>query len=253
MKIAISGKGGTGKSTLAAGLIQLLLERSHPVFAVDADPDVSLGLLLGFPATEINQLKPIVEMEDLIKSKTGDVGLFILNPEVDDIVRDHTLTKDKLQFLRMGAVKASGSSCYCRENSVLNALIAALLMQSDDYMILDMGAGIEHLTRGTARGVDLMLIVTEPSLVSINTAQVIYRLAKDLGIAQLRYIGNRVRNEAERAFLEEKLGRENVAGFIPYSETVALQSLTGDYAANEIVLEGLPEIADKIALFKTAV
>lgn len=248
MKIAISGKGGTGKSTLAAGLIQLLLKRGHQVFAVDADPDVSLGLLLGFPAEEINKLKPIVDMEDLIKSKTGDVGLFILNPEVDDIVRDYTLTRDKLQFLRMGAVKAGGSSCYCQENSVLNALVATLLMQENDYLILDMGAGIEHLTRGTASGVDLMLIVTEPSLVSINTAQVISRLAKELGIAQLRYIGNRVRNEAERAFLEENLGRENVAGYIPYSERIAWQSLTGDYAVNKIIPEGLREIVDSIEL-----
>ena len=96
-------------------------------------------------------------------------------------MRDHTLTKDKLQFLRMGAVKAGGSSCYCQENSVLNALVATLLLQESDYLILDMGAGIEHLTRGTASGVDLMLIVTEPSLVSINTAQVIYRLAEELG------------------------------------------------------------------------
>jgi CO dehydrogenase maturation factor len=248
MKIAISGKGGTGKSTLAAGLIQLLLKRGHQVFAVDADPDVSLGLLLGFPVEEINKLKPIVDMEDLIKSKTGDVGLFILNPEVDDIVRDHTLTKDKLQFLRMGAVKAGGSSCYCQENSVLNALVATLLLQESDYLILDMGAGIEHLTRGTASGVDLMLIVTEPSLVSINTAQVICRLAEELGIAKLRYIGNRVRNEAEQAFLEEKLGKENMAGFIPYSEMIAGQSLTGDYAAKQIIPEGLPEIANKITL-----
>lgn len=248
MKIAVSGKGGTGKSTISAGMIQLLLNRDHHVFAVDADPDVSLGLLLGFPSEKINKLKPIVDMEELIRSKAGDVGLFTLNPDVDDIVRDHTLTKNKLQFLRMGAVKASGSSCYCRENSVLNSLVATLLMHADDYMILDMGAGIEHLARGTAEGVDLMLIVTEPSLVSVNTAQVIFRLAKGLGIAKTRFIGNRIRNDAERDFLEEKLGKENLAGFIRYSDDIAAQSLTGDYAARRIIPEGLREILNGIAL-----
>lgn len=253
MKIAVSGKGGTGKSTVSAGIIQLLLDRDHQVFAVDADPDVSLGQLLGFPSERIGSLKPIVDMEDLIRSKAGDVGLFTLNPDVDDIVREHTLSRNKLRFLRMGAVKSGGSSCYCRENSVLNSLVATLLMQADDYLILDMGAGIEHLTRGTSEGVDLMLIITEPSLVSVNTAQVICRLAKNLGIAKTRYVGNRIRNSAERVFLEEQLGTENIAGFIPYSDDIATQSITGDYAARKIIPEGLDEILNGIALLQAAV
>lgn len=250
MKIAVSGKGGTGKSTTSAAMIQLLLDRGHHVFAVDADPDVSLGLLLGFPAEQISQMKPVVEMVDLMKDKAGDVGLFTLNPEVDDIIRDFKLTRENLQFLRMGAVKAGGSSCYCRENSVLNAMIASLLMQDDDYLVLDMGAGIEHLTRGTSRGVDLMLIVTEPSLVSVATAQVIQGLANDLGIARTRYIGNRVRSNLDRTFLEEKLGRENIAGFIPYTEEIMTQSLMGDFATKRIIPKGLPDIIDGIALLQ---
>lgn len=247
MKIAVSGKGGVGKTTVSAGIITLLENQGDHVFAVDADPDVSLGTLLGFPAEQIEQLKPIVDMRDLIAQKVGGQGgLFTLNPDVNDIVRDFTLSRGNLQFLRMGAVKAGGSSCYCRENSVLNALMAVVLLQEKDFVVLDMGAGIEHLTRGTASGVDLMLIISDPSLVSVTTALVLQKLAKEIGIQQVKFIGNRVRRPKEEDFLNEKLGGENMAGFLPFSEDVLDQSMEGNYTDNHYTLPGLEDIINKI-------
>jgi CO dehydrogenase maturation factor len=248
MKIAVSGKGGVGKTTIAAGLVSLLLSRGHNVFAVDADPDVSLGTLLGFTPDQIDQLKPIVEMQELIAKKVGGRGgLFTLNPDVDDIVTDYTLRQGQLQFLRMGAVKAGGSSCYCRESSVLNALIAVLLLQDNDFVVLDMSAGIEHLTRGTARGVDLMLIISDPSLVSVKTALVVERLSRELGIQKTMFIGNRIRRPREEDFLSEQLGRKNILGFLPFREEILEQSMEGDYAVNHYEIPGLATIVDKIA------
>lgn len=247
LKIAVSGKGGVGKTTVAAGLIKIIVDQGYKVFAVDADPDVSLGTLLGFPAATINDLKPIVEMRDLIAEKVGGSGsLFTLNPEVDDLVQDFTLQKDKLLFLKMGAIKQGGSACYCRENSVLNALIAKLLVREQEYVILDMGAGIEHLTRGTAEGVDTMIIVTEPSRVSVNTARVVKKLALEIGIKEVKFIGNKIRTIKEEKFLADELTGEDILGFLPFSDQVLDEAMEGTYASGSYISPELKAIAHKI-------
>lgn len=250
MKIAVSGKGGVGKTTLAAGLIRVLLGRGFPVFAVDADPDLSLGTLLGFSEETIDALKPVVEMRDLIAEKVGgSTGLFTMNPEVDDIIRDFTLVSGRLRFLKMGAVKKGGSSCYCRENSVLNALMTVLVLQQEEYVVMDMGAGIEHLTRGTARGVDWMLIVTEPSRVSLNTARTVKELSRDIGVRQVGYIGNKIRDENDREYLVKALDGENLLDCIPFNTSLLEESRTGVMDRSFSALaDTLQKITDKILL-----
>ncbi len=247
MKIAVSGKGGVGKTTVSAGLTKIIMDKGYKVFAVDADPDVSLGTLLGFSASTINNLKPIVDMRELIADKVGGTGsFFTLNPEVDDVVQDFTLQQDKLLFLKMGAVKQGGSACYCRENSVLNALMAVLLLREQEYVILDMGAGIEHLTRGTAEGVDIMIIVTEPSLVSVNTARVVKKLALEIGIKEVKYIGNKIRTKKEEYFLAAELPGEDILGFLPFSDLVLDEAMEGSYDNFHYISPELKSIAEKI-------
>ncbi len=248
MKIAVSGKGGVGKTTLAAGLIRILLDKGFPVFAVDADPDLSLGTLLGFSEETIARLKPIVEMRDLIAEKVGgSTGFFTMNPEVEDIIRDFTLVSGQLRFLKMGAVKKGGSSCYCRENSVLNALMTVLVVQQEEYVVMDMGAGIEHLTRGTARGVDWMLIVTEPSRVSLNTARTVKELSQDIGVRRIGYIGNKVRDENDREYLVQALGGENLLGCMPFNTSLLEESRTGVMDRSFAAVAGtLEQILEKI-------
>ncbi|MCL6581431.1 MAG: hypothetical protein K6U08_07440, partial [Firmicutes bacterium] len=137
-----------------------------------------------------------------------------------------SLTLGNVRLFRMGGVKPAGTQCYCRENAFLKALVGALVLRPEDLVVLDMGAGIEHLSRGTARGVDLLLVVTEPTRVSAQSAATILRLARDLGVPEVRVLGNKVRSERERAFLEETFGPDLLA-VLPYDDEVAEAALGG--------------------------
>jgi len=229
MKIALAGKGGVGKSTLSAALITIFAEKGHQVFAVDADPDANLGLTLGFPSSLLNQQPPIVEMKDLIEERTGKGAFLILNPAVDDILDRFRLQCGNISLFRMGGVKSAGSHCYCKENAFLKAIVSSLVLSDEDLVVLDMGAGIEHLTRGTAEGVDLLLVVTEPTRVSAESATTIARLARDMGVPSVRIVGNKVRSERERDFLAATFG-EVLLAVLPYDEAVAEAALGGGEA-----------------------
>ncbi|HBQ64806.1 MAG TPA: carbon monoxide dehydrogenase, partial [Clostridiales bacterium] len=191
MKIAVSGKGGTGKTTIAACLASYMASRGARVLAVDADADTSLGLALGLGAEELDAIPPLVELEDLLAKAMGSGAYYPLNPDLEWIPERYSVEVGKIRFLRMGDVKKGGSECYCRENIFLQSLISFLVLSPGQDVILDMGAGIEHLARGTAQAVDLLLIVTEPGLSSLRTAVNCETLARDLGISNIQYIGNK--------------------------------------------------------------
>lgn len=221
MKIAVSGKGGVGKTTISAYLSKKFAQEGYHVYAVDADPDVSLGTVLGLENSQVTNLKPIVDMREVIASKSGGDGAYYsLNPNVDDVLDQYSIDIDKIKFLKMGAVKQGGSSCYCRENSFLNSLMNSLLLNKEDVVVLDMGAGIEHLTRGTSKGVDVILVVTEPTKVSVQTANVVSRLASELGIEQVKFVGNKIRNKEELEFLQTNLEGGELIGHIAFNHEV---------------------------------
>ncbi len=207
MKLAISGKGGVGKTTLAALLAQAYADLGRDVLAVDADPSPCLAGALGFPSELKRQLHPIAEMDALIEERTGAKpgsvgGFFTINPRVDDIPERFSMTHRGVRLLEMGAVRTGGSGCICPESAMLKTLFTHLLFRKDDILILDMYAGVEHLGRATVDFVDVMLVVAEPTRRSLGTAAQIKDLAADIGLTRLWLVGNKVRDDDEIAFLE---------------------------------------------------
>jgi len=220
MKIAITGKGGVGKTTLAALLAQAYADAGRQVLAVDADPSPCLAGALGFPAELQARLHPIAEMDDLIYERTGAKpgtigGFFTLNPRVDDIPERFSVVLRAVRLLEMGSVDVGGSGCICPESAMLKTLFTHLLFRKDDVLILDMYAGVEHLGRATVDFVDAMLVVVEPTRRSLGTATQIKKLANDIGLTQLWLVGNKVRNGDEAAFLQAESPGIPVLGMLP--------------------------------------
>ena len=220
MKIAISGKGGVGKTTLAALLAQVYADAGRNVLAVDADPSPCLAGALGFPSELQAQLSPISEMDELIYERTGAKpgttgGFFTLNPRVDDIPERFSVEYRQVRLLEMGSVDSGGAGCICPESAMLKTLFTHLLFRKDDVLIMDMYAGVEHLGRATVDFVDAMLVVVEPTRRSLGTAAQIKQLAEDIGLSRLWLVGNKVRDEAETAFLMSETPGIPVMGTLP--------------------------------------
>lgn len=220
MKIAISGKGGVGKTTLSALLAQVYADQGKDVLAVDADPSPCLAGALGFPEGLRAQLHPIAEMDTLIEERTGAKpgtvgGFFTLNPRVDDIPDRFSVLHKGVRLLEMGSVDLGGSGCICPESAMLKTLFTHLLFRKDDVLILDMYAGVEHLGRATVDFVDAMLIVAEPTRRSLGTAGQIRELAEDIQLTRLWLVGNKVRDSDEANFLESETPGLPMLGYLP--------------------------------------
>src|SRR5512143_4140013 len=220
MKLAITGKGGVGKTTLTALLAQFYADAGRDVLAADADPSPCLAGALGFPAGLRDQLHPIAEMDALIEERTGAKpgtigGFFTLNPRVDDIPERFSVLHRGVRLLEMGSVDTGGSGCICPESAMLKTLFTHLLFRKDDILLLDMYAGVEHLGRATADFVDAMLILVEPTRRSLGTAVQIKKLANDIGLNRLWLVGNKIRNDEEREFLQTETPGIPVLGFMP--------------------------------------
>ena len=235
MKIAISGKGGTGKTMLASFLSIIFAGSSRSVLAIDADPNANLAATLGFPHPE--RIIPISEMGDLIEQRTGArpgeaTPYFKLNPKVDDIPEKYWVEHNGIKLMVMGRLKRGGSGCYCPENALLEALVAHLLLQRDEMVIMDMVAGVEHLGRATAKAVDEMIVVMEPGKGSIETAYRIRELAKDIGLQNITAVGNKIRSDKDRDFLISRMPSFEFLGFIPYDQAIVEADLAGSPLIN---------------------
>lgn len=228
MKLAITGKGGVGKTTLAALLAHAFTERGQKVLAIDADPATGLAAACGVPPEQAEAITPIADMEDLIYERTGAKkgeigGFFKLNPKVDDIPERFSVCQDGIQILTMGTVRSGGTGCLCPESALLRSLVTYLLLRRDEILILDMEAGVEHLGRGTAGAVDAFIVVAEPGRRSIQTARTIRSLARDLGIDRVFAVGNKVVTEVDEGFIAGQLPDFEVLGYLP-SDPRAVES-----------------------------
>ncbi len=248
MKIAISGKGGVGKTTLTAMLTGALALKNHNVIAIDADPDANLAEALGAPGDE--QITPLCEMSDLIEQRTGAAnsygGYFKLNPKVDDIPETFAKKIDNIRLLVLGGIKAGGDGCICPATALLKALLVHLILGRDDDLIMDMEAGIEHLGRATAQSVDALIVVVDPSRWSTRTALRVRTLADDIHVKKIFAVANRISDQAQLAQISQRLDGVELIGHLPMdprlSEDLITLNANGKIEASEPLKENLPAL-----------
>lgn len=253
MKLAITGKGGVGKTTLASLLAYLYAAEGRTVLAIDADPSPCLGAALGFPPHLLASLSPIAEMEALIYERTGAKpgatgGYFKINPRVEDIPDRFAVMHRGIRLLELGAVKTGGSGCICPESALLRALMTHILLRRDEVVLLDMYAGVEHLGRATVDAVDAMLVVVEPTGRSLAAAAQIKSLAGDIGVRRLFLVGSKVQSDAERAYVETHSPGIPVLGHLPHAPQVSEADRHGQaaYDAAPALVEAARAIAEAL-------
>ncbi|MCE5194495.1 MAG: AAA family ATPase [Nitrospiraceae bacterium] len=255
MKISVTGKGGVGKTTLSAVLSYLFALEGRRVIAVDADPDANLASAFGIDKDIAAKIKPITDIQGLIEERTGakpgtSGGVFKINPKVDDIPEEYGYKIDpKILLLRTGKSKDASSGCYCPENIFLRRLLKYLVTERDEVVIVDMEAGIEHLTRGTAEAVDAFIVVVEPGQRSIQTAGIVKDMAKTLGVKEVFVVANKVRNAEDIDFIKNGIKDIKFLGHINFNNSIMEADIKGiaPYKNSTEILNEVKNIKDKIS------
>ena len=233
MKVAVSGKGGVGKTLIAGGLARGFVERGLKTMAIDVDSSPNLGLTLGLSVEENRKIVPISENKELVASKTstGYSGVYNLNFTVDEIVRQNSVaTPLGVNLIVMGTVQSMGAGCMCAPNAVIRALLRHLVVERGEVVVLDLEAGVEHIGRGTARQVDALLIVADSNLKSLEIAKHIHDMASTAGMKQIYLVGNRVMNDTQKVAIQsfaDKNGLSLIA-FVPFDQKVIEADMTGE-------------------------
>ena len=197
MKIAVAGKGGAGKTTVCALLAGILSREGRRILLVDLDSDPNLSSALGFPA---DAALPLIHRKELIAERTGSTGepggMFLLNPRVSDIAEKFALKRsENVYLLPVGAIETAGEGCFCPQAAFVKGLVRRLILDDGESLLLDLEAGLESFGRSVVEGLDLLLVVVEPGMRSLDTARRILAMASTLGVRSIRVVANKVRPE----------------------------------------------------------
>lgn len=253
MKIAITGKGGVGKTTFSSTLCHVYASEGFKVLAVDADPDANLATAFGLSEETASTIRPIAELPDLIEERTGARpgsagGIFKLNPRVDDIPEGFGYKIGNITLLITGKSREAATGCYCPESVLLRRLLKHMVVERDEVVVLDMEAGIEHLTRGTAESVDAFIVVVEPGQRSIQTANTIKRMAGELGVKKILVVANKVRNDEDIEYIRKNIGEITLLGGLHFDHSIMEADMQGKppYEISEELVRSVRELKDII-------
>ena len=228
MKIAISGKGGVGKTTIMALLANHLKEQGKEVLIIDADPSPHMAETIG--VGDVEKITPIADMKKMLAERSGKTEgspFYNINPQVDDLLGRFMVEQDGMKLMVLGAIQEAKGGCACPENTVLQRLLTTLLLSPSQVVLLDMEAGVEHLGRGTIATVDQLLIVVIPAQSSVRTALKVKKLAEDSGIPRVSFVGNLVQDQEDKDFLNENLDPPPIA-FFPDSALIRKSERRGE-------------------------
>ncbi|OPY02104.1 MAG: Light-independent protochlorophyllide reductase iron-sulfur ATP-binding protein [Syntrophorhabdus sp. PtaB.Bin047] len=253
MKIAVSGKGGAGKTTVAGVMARILGDRGKKVIAIDADPDSNLASAIGMDEESTKGVKPLAAMEEFIAERTGSKkgqygAFFQLNPRVDDIPERFSLVRDGVKLLVLGNIPQGGGGCFCAENALLRSLLSYVIVERDEYVIVDLEAGLEHLGRGTAEYIDALIVVVEPGRRSFQTAHQVRRLADDIGIKKVYVVGNKIADGQDETLVRENLEGLPLLGFLSLNDRIIEADKRGvsPYDLSEKVREEVAAVLDSL-------
>lgn len=255
MKIAVSGKGGVGKTLVSGTLAGYFAKKGFKVLAIDADPSPNLALTLGISVEEANNIIPISDNKDLLdeKTRTEFPGVYRLSFTVEDIVEENGIESPYgVNLLVMGTVKSAGSGCACGPNAVVRELLRHLIVERDEVVVVDLEAGIEHMGRGTAKHVDTMLIVVDSSRKSLEIAKKINGMSNEAGIKKVFVVGNKIRDSVEKELISDFTERNGLQllALIPYDDTVVKADRLGEaplkYAETSEGVKTIQEIAERL-------
>lgn len=230
LKIAVAGKGGSGKTTISVLLGKILAEDGQKVLLVDLDSDPNLANALGVPAAAAS---PLVHRRELVAERTGSTGepggMFLLNPNVGDLIESHALkVTDRVSLLPVGTIESAGEGCFCPQTAFVRALVSKVMLGKDESVILDLEAGLEAFGRSAVEGLDLLLIVVEPGMRSVETAKRILRMLPELGIRSAKLVANKVRS-GNMDLLVRQLAEEGLYAdvVLAYSDELVARDLEG--------------------------
>lgn len=251
LKIAIGGKGGVGKTTVCAIWAQLFAKSGFDVLVIDADPNTTLASAFGLAPGQSPE--PLTRMKQLIAERTGTgkdaVGTYFkLNPKVSDLPEKYSLNFNGLKLLVLGAITQGGAGCACPEGAFLKALLTHTILQRQELVLVDLAAGVEFLGRASVQGIDAFISVVEPGGRSIETANNINKMAKDLGIGCVGSIANKITEPAQTELIKSQLKDTTLLGTLGYSRSLQEADLkrSAVFGADDEVTEKLKQAKDKL-------
>lgn len=256
--LAVTGKGGVGKTSIAAGLARTFARKGMRVIALDMDPSPNLWYSLGCGAAgQPDTIIPLISRKDFIEERTGAPPgasgmVFRINPKVNDVLDMFGVScRDGVRLLVLGAIRAGGGGCYCPANTLARRLVSHLSGEAD-LLVMDMEAGVEHLGRGTTRSAQALMVIVEPGLKSVETAFQIAKMANDLGIPRIFGVINKLRPGDDPGLIAKRLAEAGVTTIFafPYDPAMEVADRTGvpviDLTEGERMKTHLLELAEVI-------